>query len=168
MPCKSISLRDKPSQTAYSNSGKREKASEARSRSGRRGGRGRRRATAHGDAVVSLGTGSRGYLDMTSPPRRLEVRSRLVERFHVCELLHIRFSPSDGLILFVSISALDGPEAPLSCLRVCKLTLIQEKQSLDRQHIQFVEALKVKRREKRRYLSRAPEANGRRISNSCA
>ena len=120
---------DEPSPKAYSNSSKREEASEARSRSMRRSGRGRRRATADGlgDAVVSLGAVSRGYLDMvmTSPPRRLEVRSRLVVRFHVCELLHIRFSPSDGLILFVSISELDGPEAFLSCLRVRKLTLIQ-------------------------------------------
>ena len=57
--------------------------------------RGRRRATADGlgDAVVSLGAVSRGYLDMTSLPRRLEARSRLVERFHVRELLHVRFPP---------------------------------------------------------------------------
>ena len=69
--------------------------------------RGRRRATADGDAVVSLGAGSRGFLAMvmTSLPRRLEAWSWLVDRFHVRELLHVRFSPSNGLILFASLAA---------------------------------------------------------------
>ena len=42
---------------------------------------------------MSLGAGSRGFLAMvmTSLPRRLEAWSWLVDRFHVRELLHVRF-----------------------------------------------------------------------------
>ena len=90
---------NEPYPKSYNNSSNREEDNEARSRSMRRGGRGRRRATADGAAA-----GSRGFLAMvmTSLPRRLEARSRLVERVHVRELLHVRLSSSSGLFLLAS------------------------------------------------------------------
>ena len=156
-------------------------------------GRGRRRATADGlgDAVVSLGAGSRGFLAMvmTSLPRRLEARSRLVKRFHVRELLHVRFPPQtesfcshlllhEMALLFI-FAILQNDTHTIDSLDLLLRISIGNRSNIHKSLYcnnpssrtrNASSMLKVKRRDDKRYFSHVPEAtlSGDRISDSCA